>query len=215
MTDCTDPWDEVWDAYEARRAATAVAASGRQPLPLPQPETTVQEQRRGWLKPLAVAGVVFCLGCTAGSAWPVLNLYGLVLRQDMPGLLRQLDLGPVQDGLRQGLRAHAGLHGPTEANGAERLLAGMAEDMVAALARPGILEQVLLARRDGAPLLRLAEWGGTAVELAQPDGPGGFRFDLVWTGQGWQAAGARLLEAPPAAAPPGPRLALAQARSPG
>jgi hypothetical protein len=211
MTSSVDPWDEVWDAYEARRAATAAAAS-LAPLPPLQP-VGPRRCARGWLKPL-LAVAVFGLGCAAGSAWPVLNLYALVLRQDVPALLRQLDLAPAREGLREGLRAHAGLQGPA-ATGAERLLAGMAEEMAAALARPGALEQVLLARQAAAaPPLRLAGWGGTAVELAPLAGPGGFRFELVWTGQGWRAAKARLLD-PPTAPPVGLQAALALARPPG
>lgn len=189
MTSSVDPWDEVWDAYEARQAAPAAS------LTPPPPSRPVRPGRQGWLKPL-LAAAAFSLGCAAGSAWPVLNLYGLVLRQDVPALLRQLDLSPAQDGLREGLRAHAGLQGPAT-GGAERLLAGMAEEMAAALARPGGLEQLLQA--SAAPPLRLAEWGGTAVELAPREGPGGFRLDLAWTGQGWRVARAGLLQPAPAA----------------
>ncbi|MCG7359872.1 hypothetical protein MHZ93_01200 [Roseomonas sp. ACRSG] len=203
MTSSVDPWDEVWDAYEARRAAKATAAANLAPTPSPQPARPGRWQ--GWLKPL-LAGAAFSLGCAAGSAWPVLNLYGLVLRQDVPALLRQLDLAPARDGLREGLRAHAGLHGPAT-GGAERLLSGMAEDMAAALARPGGLEQLLQA---GAPPLRLAEWGGTAVELAPREGHGGFRLDLAWAGQGWRVARAGLLQ--PAPAPPGLQAALPPAQ---
>jgi hypothetical protein len=214
MTCSVDPWDEVWDAYEARRTATAVASAALPPLPGPQPAAVPQAaRRRGWWTPL-LASAVFGLGCVAGSAWPVLNLYALVLRQDSPGLLRQLDLSPLRDDLRQALRAQAGLRMPGEQGGAERLLAGMAEDMAQALARPGALEQVVLARGAGAwpsrdpaapPLrLRTVAWGGTAVELAPPDGPGGFRLDLAWSGGAWQAVGMRLLDPPAAAWPAAP-----------
>ena len=106
---------------------------------------------------------------------------------------------------------HAGLRGAA-ANGAERLLAGMAEDMAAALVRPAALEQVLLAH--GAPPLQLVEWGGTAVELAPREGAGGFRLELAWTGQGWRAAKAGLLR-PAGAAPLGLQAALPLARPPG
>ena len=205
MTTSVDPWDEIWDAYEARRAANAAAVS-----PLPPLQAAELRRPHGWLKSL-LAVAAFGLGCAAGSAWPVLNHYGLVLRQDVPALLRQLDLSAAGDGLREELRMHAGLRGPA-ANGAERLLAGMAEEMAAALVQPGALEQVLLA--SGAPPLRLAEWGGTAVELAPQEGAGGFRLELVWAGQGWRAAKARLLR-PPAAAPLGLQAALPLARPPG
>jgi hypothetical protein len=225
MTRSIDPWDEVWDAYEARRGAVAMASAMMPPSP-PQPQPAVpvpavarRRGGRGWWTPL-LATAVFGLGCVAGSAWPVLNLYALVLRQDSPGLLRQLDLMPLRGELRQGLRAHAGLRMPGEHGGAERLLAGMAEEMAEALARPGALEQVVLARHGGAwpprdpaapPLwLRAVAWGGTAVELAPPDGPGGFRLDLAWSGGAWQAVGLRLLDPPGAARP----LAL-QAALPG
>jgi hypothetical protein len=202
MARSVDPWDEVWDAYEARQAPAA-----------PEPPPPCPAEPRGgrrWRMPL-VAVMVFGLGCATGSAWPVLNLYALVLRQDMPALLRQLDPAPAREGLRQGLRAHAGLRGEAETNGAERLLAGMAEEMAAALARPGGWEQLLLARREEAlpprdpaapPLwLRPAAWGGTAVELAPREGPGGFRLELAWTGRNWRAVAARLLDAPAVPAP--------------
>jgi hypothetical protein len=204
MARSVDPWDEVWDAYEARHAPTA-------PEPLP-PLPAEPPQGRRWRMPV-VAVAVFGLGCVTGSAWPVLNLYALVLRQDMPALLRQLDPAPARDGLRQGLRAHAGLRGDAETSGAERLLAGMAEEMAAALAHPGGWEQLMLARRDEAVpprdpavpalWLRPAAWGGTALELAPREGDGGFRLELAWTGQGWRAVAARLLDAPA-----GPALAL-------
>ncbi|RKK01464.1 hypothetical protein EBE87_04385 [Pseudoroseomonas wenyumeiae] len=204
MTTSVDPWDEIWDAYEARRAATPTVNS------LPPLQTAEPRRPHGWLKPL-LAVAAFGLGCAAGSAWPVLNLYGLVLRQDVPALLRQLDLPAAGDGLREELRMHAGLRGPA-ANGAERLLAGMAEDMAAALVRPAALEQVLLAH--GAPPLQLVGWGGTVVELALREGAGGFRLELVWTGQSWRAAKAELLR-PAGAAPLGLQAALPLARPPG
>lgn len=197
MTSNADPWDEVWDAYEARGAATG-------PTPLPSPQPARPGRRRGWLKPLLALGA-FSLGCAAGSAWPVLNLYGLVLRQDVPALLQHLDLSQVQEDLRGGLRAQAGLHG-LAAGGAERLLAGMAEEMAADLARPGALEQLVLAGQAATPL-RLVEWGGTAVELAPREGAGGFRLELAWTGQGWQVARAALLPWP-SATPLGLQAAL-------
>jgi hypothetical protein len=206
MRTSVDPWDEVWDAYEARRAATEVVAP---PPPAPRPAAGLERRRaRGWATSL-LAVAVFGLGCATGSAWPVLNLYGLVLRQDAPALLRQIDLSPARDGLQQALRAHAGL--PEAATGgAGALLAGMAEEMAAAMARPGALEQVVMARREGPwplrdpaapPLHRIrAAWGGSAVELGPESGTGGFGLDLAWTGEGWQAVAVRLLDAPSAAA---------------
>jgi hypothetical protein len=198
----SDSWDEVWDAYEARRAATEAAAAALQPLPLLRPAPAAA---RGWLRSVLVAAA-FGLGCAAGSTWPLLGLYALVARQDAPGLLRQVDMAPAAPGLRLALRAHAGLGSAPSATGAERLLAGMADEMAAALARPGALAALVEARgqegwplRDPAapslPLLRPVGRGGLSLDLAPAEGVGGFGLDLAWN-NGWQAVAVRLLDAP-------------------
>ncbi|MBO1073170.1 hypothetical protein [Roseomonas marmotae] len=208
MTGGSDPWDDVWDAYEARQAppAPAVMASASGGAP----------NRRGWLRAIAMTAV-FGLGCAAGSAWPLMSLYALVLRQDAPALLRQLDLAPAREGLRLALRDHAGLSARAPAGGMERLLAGMADEMADALARPGALRQVMLARqetswprRDPAapPLQRLrpAGWGGTSLEWGPAEGQGGFGLDLVRGPEGWRVAAVRLLDAPVTGDAPHPPL---------
>jgi hypothetical protein len=201
MSSSIDSWDEVWDAYEARQ---------------PEPEAIRRAPlRRGLWRRVALpvlATLLFLLGCVAGSAWPVLNLYALVLRQDTPALLRQVDLRGAQPGLLAALRRHAGLEGVATAPGrgtaAEALLAAMSEDMAAALSRPGALARLALAR-DGvdivplggvaAPPLQapiLAGRGAFSLDLGVARGEGGFGLDLAWSQGGWHAVAVSLLDPP-------------------
>jgi hypothetical protein len=224
MTSSVDPWDEVWDAYEARGAVLTQAP------PLPRPAGgAAPPVRRRWLPSLLTAAV-FGLGCAAGSAWPVLGLYTLVMRQDLPALLRQIDLSPARDGLRQALLRHAGLSpgiGETAAGGAGRLLAGMAAEMAEDLSAPGALGELVLARREGPwphrdpavpPLQRLSPlgWNTTGVALGPAEGQGGFGLELAWENGVWRAVAVQLLD-PPAGAMgqasfPEPRAAREPAR---
>jgi hypothetical protein len=201
MSSRIDSWDEVWDAYEARQ---------------PEPEAArLAPRRQGRWRRVALpvlAAMLFLLGCAAGSAWPVLNLYALVLRQDTPALLRQVDLRGVQPGLLAALRQHAGLEGPATAPGrgtaAEALLAAMSEDMATALSQPGALAQLALAREGmdivplggvAAPPLQapmLAGRGALSLDLGVARGAGGFGLDLAWRQGGWHAVAVSLLDPP-------------------
>jgi hypothetical protein len=125
--------------------------------------------------------VLFLLGCAAGSAWPVLNLYALVLRQDTPALLRQVDLRGVQPGLLAALRRHAGLEGtataPGRGTGAEALLAAMSEDMATALSQPGALAQLALAR-EGMDIVPLGGVAAPPLQAPMLAGRGALSLDL-------------------------------------
>ncbi|MDB5371071.1 MAG: hypothetical protein JWP20_2629 [Roseomonas sp.] len=199
MSSSIDSWDEVWDAYEASQLK-AVAVPPRRIAA--RRGTRCRRGVAALLLPVAMFG----LGCMAGSAWPVLNLYALAAGQDVPALLRLVDLRPAREGLRQALRDHAGLALEPGSGGAARLLSAMADDMAMALARPGALEQVILARQDGAwardPALAPLQWlrpgwrDGISLDLGPREGAGGFGFDLAWTGQGWRAVSIRLLDGP-------------------
>jgi hypothetical protein len=209
----TDSWDEVWDAYEAR-VAIAAPRSGAFPAghfaevaaPAPRPP------QRSWLAG-GVAAVVFGLGLLAGSTWPLLSLYGLVMRQDAPALLRALDAAPLRDELRQALRDHAGLGrapaGPED--GAARLLGAMAGEMAERLGAPGGLQHMLAARAlpegafglalqdaAAAPLSRLAPAGGLGVSLslASERQDGGLALRLSYANGQWRATAVQLLDAP-------------------
>jgi len=229
----TDSWDEVWDAYEARvgPAVPRAAASPEDQAPGIQ----VPPARRSWLAG-GVAALVFGLGLLAGSTWPLLTLYGHVMRQDAPALLRALDATPLRDDLRQALRDHAGLGRGTAGlqDGAARLLGAMAEEMADRLGAPGGLQHMLAARAvppgafalalqdaAAAPLSRLAPAGGpgVALSLASERQDGGLALSLAYANGRWRAVAVQLLDAPVpadavplllagpgAARPPGQRL---------
>jgi hypothetical protein len=227
MSTSIDSWDEVWDDYEARRALSAPAA---------QLARSRLARRRGRPIPVAALALVTGLACLAGYQWPAIGLYALVLRQDMPGVLRQVDFSPARDGLRQAMLVHAGL-GPADTSAAARLLTTMATEMSAALTQPGALEQVVLARggqpggwpsRDPAavalPRLGLARLGlaqlglaglaGISLDLGPASGQGGFGLNLVWRDGGWQAAAVTLLDPPVSGGRTSGRLAQAEATAP-
>jgi len=217
MSSSIDSWDEVWDDYEARH-------------PEPEAQRGAPRRRRGVWRRVVVpvlAAVVFLLGCLAGSAWPVLNLYALALRQDAPGLLRQVDLRGAQPGLLAGLRRHAGLEAAATAPGrgsaAEALLGAMAEEMATALAHPGALAQLAVARQGGAvvplggavaPPLQapvLAGRGAMSLDIGVARGVGGFGLDLAWRQGGWHAVAVSLLDPPVTLGAAGVRAQGAQA----
>ena len=214
---CRDSWDEVWDAYEARVGTAAprpaVSVDGQAPGMLASPA------RRSWVAG-GVAAVVFGLGLLAGSTWPLLSLYGHVMRQDAPALLLALDASPLRDDLRQALRDHAGLGRGTAGpqDGAARLLGAMAEEMADRLGAPGGLQHMLAARAlppgafalalqdaAAAPLSRLApaRGPGVALSLASERQDGGLALRLAYANGRWRAMAVQLLDAPvPAEAVP-------------
>ncbi|EHM01024.1 hypothetical protein HMPREF9946_02341 [Acetobacteraceae bacterium AT-5844] len=216
MSRSADSWDEVWDAYEARQ---------------PQAEATLHASPpqgggtwRRVLLPLAAA-LLFLAGCVAGSAWPVLNLYGRMAGKDMPSVLRLVDLGGARNSVRDALRRHAGLRPGAGDSAVEKLLGAMAEEMADSLTRPGALEGVVLARQEGLlasphaaapPLQRLqpAARGLLSFDMGPARGQGGFGLDLAWRGGAWRAVALSLLDPPVARGLEGVRVAREQAALP-
>lgn len=182
-----DPWDEAWDAYEARRQG-ALPAAGPEAcaVPLPGP---ARRRGRGALRAGLLAGGA---GALLTLAMPGLQLAGLMLRHDAAGLLAALPaegavlrLGPVAAG----------------AGGASRpYLDGLAAELASGARDPAAVARLLESRRLAAPpvrdpvagqaeTVRLAwplGWNAARLELLPREGGGGLALDLAWRQGGWQ-----------------------------
>lgn len=182
-----DPWDEAWDAYEARRQGVLPAAGPAacaEPLPEPARRRGRGALRAGLL--VAGAGVLLML------ATPGLQLAGLMLSHDAAGLLAALPaegavlrLGPVAGG----------------AGGASRsYLDGLAAELASGARDPAAVARLLESRRLAAPpvrdsvagqaeTVRLAwplGWNAARLELLPREGGGGLALDIAWRQGGWQ-----------------------------
>ncbi|PHK96159.1 hypothetical protein CR162_04805 [Pseudoroseomonas rhizosphaerae] len=196
-----DPWDEAWDAYEARSRDPGPAEPapaermargegvlpGEQVAPREQPGEQVAPGRRlaVWLAAGGLAGLL-------ALATPVLQLMGLMLRHDAAGLLAALPA----NGAALRFEAPAGT-----AQGASRpYLGGLASALAAGARDPAAVARLLEARRLAAPPLRdpavgpagtvrLAwplGWGAARLELLPREGGGGLSLDLAWRQGSWE-----------------------------
>jgi hypothetical protein len=207
-----DPWDDIWDQYEARQPQR-VAPEGpgsSEPGRSPAAEEGRVAPRRRRLALVAGLLAVLGLASAAEALQPHLELAGALLRQDAPGLLAQVVLQPASPGLQEELRRQAGLPRTGMSDGAQRFLTGLADQVAAGWADPGAVRQVLLARlapgaevRDPAmpPLERLRNlrpqgWGGLRLDIGPSEGGGGFGLNLAWRDGAWRATEVALLDQP-------------------
>jgi hypothetical protein len=213
-----DPWDDIWDQYEARLPPAALAERPG-PLEADPPHTAPEEARpaprRRRLALLAGLFAALGLASVAEALQPSLELAGALLRQDAPGLLAQVVMQPASPALQEELRRQAGLPRTDQPrtsmpDGAQRFLGGLAEQVAAGWADPGAVRQVLLARlapgaevRDPAmpPLERLRNlrpqgWGGLRLDIGPSEGSGGFGLNLAWREGAWRATEIALLDEP-------------------
>jgi hypothetical protein len=218
-----DPWDDIWDQYEARLPAAAMAEGPGSLAADPAHAATEEARPVPRRRRLALlAGLLAALGLAsvAEALQPSLELAGALLRQDAPGLLAQVVMQPASPALQEELRRQAGLPRTDQArtgqprtgipDGAQRFLGGLAEQVAAGWADPGAVRQVLLARlapgaevRDPAmpPLERLRNlrpqgWGGLRLDIGPSEGTGGFGLNLAWREGAWRATEIALLDEP-------------------
>lgn len=189
-----DPWDEAWDAYEARRQAATAGTAPAEPVigAAPRPAPGRPRGRRALRHGLRAAVACALLMLAA----PGLQLAGLVLRHDAAGLLAALPAEGAVLRLGPMVNPAAGAAG-----GASRFyLEGLAGELASGARDPAAVARLLESRRLAAPpvrepvagqaeTVRLAwplGWNAARLELLPREGGGGLALDLAWRPGGWE-----------------------------